>query len=58
MNGGRAGALLLALIGLACMGYAVYRVLELDQPFIPLGPVGLLCAVLGVLLLRKSNGDG
>lgn len=58
MNGGRAAALILVLIGLACMGYAVYRVLELDQSFIPLGPIGFLCFLLGGLLMRKSNGDG
>jgi hypothetical protein len=57
MEASRAAALVLLVVGLACMGYGAYRVLALGQSMIPIGPVGLMFGGIGLVMLRRSDSD-
>jgi hypothetical protein len=54
MQGDQVAATVLVIVGILCMLYAAFRFFALDQSAIPLGPVGLMCAGIGVVLKRKS----
>ena len=56
MKGNHVAAIILTIVGILCMAYAAYRFFALGQSAIPLGPVGLMCAVLGIVLKRQSTG--
>ena len=54
MRGDHVAATLLIVVGVLCMLYAAFRFFALDQSAIPLGPVGFMCAGIGIVLKRRS----
>ena len=55
MKGHHVGAAILIIVGLANICYGFYRVFALDKSLIPGVPVGLLCIVMGIVLITRKS---
>lgn len=55
MNGPRVAGLILVVVGLLNIAYGIYRSVALDASMLPIAPVGLLCAAVGLMLMKRSS---
>ena len=57
MKANGAAALVLIIVGTLNVAYGLYRVFGKGQSMLPLVPVGLMCAAIGVVLLIRSGNQ-